>query len=262
MGVSPKRVARKKEVRLAELAANSADDHRTPLWRRLAPLALIAALAAFGFWRFGHLLSFETIAANRDALVAWRDSSYALAALGFIALYALVVALSIPGALWMTLTGGFLFGLWPGVLFNVAAASLGAIVIFVIARSSLGDLLRERAGPWLSRLERGFREDEASWLLMLRLVPAAPFFVANIAPALLGARLKTYVWTTVLGILPGALVYTWIGAGLGAALDRGEAPDLGILLEPYILGPILSLAALAALPIVVKRLNRDAGRKP
>jgi uncharacterized membrane protein YdjX (TVP38/TMEM64 family) len=104
-------------------------------------------------------------------------------------------------------------------------------------------------------MERGFREGEASYLLVMRLVPAVPFFVANVAPAFLGARLSTFVWTTFLGIVPGTVVFISVGAGLGEQLERGERPDLGVIFEPHILGPLLGLAALAALPLVLKRLG-------
>ncbi len=229
----------------------------TPLWRRLLPLALLVAIAAAAYAAFGDKLSFQTLADNREALIAWRDGSYVFAAVAFVAAYALVVALSLPGALWMTLAGGFLFGLWPGGLFNIGAATIGAIAIFLVARSSLGAALKERAGPWLDKFEEGFRKNEVSYLLIMRLVPAVPFFVANLAPAFLGVKLRTFALTTFFGIMPGGLVYTWVGAGLGEVLDEGGEPDLSILFEPHVIGPILGLAALSALPIALSYFRRE-----
>lgn len=225
-------------------------------WKRWAPLGVILAAGGAAAYFFGDALSFETLSANREALLAWRDQDYLLAAATFTAVYAAVVALSLPGAIWMTLTGGFLFGLWPGVAFNVLAATLGAIAIFAAAKTSLGATLKERAGPWLEKIEAGFRRDEISYLLMMRLVPAIPFFIANLAPAFLGVRLWTFGWTTLLGILPGAAVYTWVGAGLGDILDAGGEPDLSIIFEPHVLGPLLGLAALSAAPIIIRRLRK------
>jgi uncharacterized membrane protein YdjX (TVP38/TMEM64 family) len=90
----------------------------------------------------------------------------------------------------------------------------------------------------------------------MRLVPVVPFFVANLIPAFVGVGLGKYVVTTFLGILPGGIVYTWVGAGLGEVFARGETPDLGLIFEPYVLGPILGLAALALLPVLLKRLRK------
>lgn len=230
--------------------------HPTPPyrgWVRYAPIAVIALGAVIGFFTLREYLSFATLRDNRDALLAWRDANLAVASAVYMAAYALVVAFSIPGALWMTLAGGFLFGVFVGSALTVAAATAGATAIFVAARTSLGEVLRAKAGPWLAKLEGGVRNNEVSWMLLLRLVPAVPFFIANLAPAFLGVRLWTYVWTTFLGIMPATVVYSWVGAGLGDVIDRGGSPDLGLLFEPHIIGPLLGLAALAALPILLKK---------
>lgn len=231
-------------------------------WRRWALLGGFAALAGLAIYQYGHFLSFETLSDNRAALLAWRDQNYGVAAASFMAAYFAVVAFSIPGALWMTLAGGFLFGLWPGAPMIILAATAGAVVIFLIARSSVGAALRERAGPWMRRIEDGFHKDAASYLLIMRLTPVVPFFVANIAPALFGVRASTFLWTTGLGIAPATVVYTWVGSGLGAALEAGDQAavgDLGsVILQPSVLGPLLGLAALSALPIFLKRRRAAA----
>ena len=228
---------------------------------RWAPLAALVIAAAATFSYFGDYLSLDALAANREALLAWRDQNFWLAAATFMGAYVAVVALSIPGALWMTLAGGFLFGLWPGALMILISATIGATIVFLIARGSLGATFREQAGPWLQRIERGFKEDQTSYLLIMRLTPVVPFFIANVAPALLGVQARTFVWTTFAGIAPGTAVYTWVGSGLGAALEAGQdARDIaGVIFEPTVLGPILGLAALSALPIFLKK--RRAGEK-
>lgn len=224
-------------------------------WTRFLPLAVLAAgaVAAIIFGR--DLLSFDALAAHYDTLIAWRDGNWLATVIVFVSLYIAAVAFSIPGATWLTLIGGFLFGTWLGSALVVPAATFGAVLIFLAARTALGDSLRQRAGKWIEPMEKGFREGEISYLLIMRLVPAVPFFVANLAPAFFGARLVTYVWTTFLGIIPGTVVYISIGAGLGEQLARGEAPDLGIITQPHVLGPLLGLAALAALPLVLKKLG-------
>lgn len=226
-----------------------------PAWTRFLPLAVITSGAIAAVFLGKDYLSFEALAANYTELAAWRDQNFALAVLVFAATYVCAVAFSVPGAVWLTLVGGFLFGTVLGSIIVVTAATLGAVLIFLAARTALGDALRARAGSWLARMETGFREGQVSYLLIMRLVPAVPFFIANLAPAFLGSRLWTYTWTTFVGIIPGTVVYISIGAGLGEQLARGSAPNLGVIFEPHVLGPLLGLAALAALPIVLKKLG-------
>jgi uncharacterized membrane protein YdjX (TVP38/TMEM64 family) len=224
--------------------------------RRLAPLAAIALGAGVGVWAFGDYLSFEALEANRDRLLAWRDANYLGAALAYMAVYALAVAFSIPGAVWLTLAGGFLFGTVAATGFVVVAATVGATAIFLAAKTGLGDALRARTGGWLRRMEDGFRANEVNFMLALRLAPVVPFFVANVAPAFLGVRPRTYVWTTFVGIIPGAAVYASVGAGLGAVFAEGRRPDLGVIFDWPVLGPLLGLAALSLLPVVARALRK------
>lgn len=226
--------------------------------RRWGPLALLAAGAVAGWWFFGDALSFETLRDNREALGAWRDANYALAAGAYMLAYVLVVAFSLPGALVMTLTGGFLFGLVSGSLFTLIGATIGATAIFLAAKTSLGEGLKAKmdaSGGTMARFRKGMEANEISFLLLMRLVPAVPFFIANLAPAFLGVGLRNYVLTTFFGIMPGTVVYTWVGAGLGEVFDQGGTPDLGLLFEPHIIGPLLGLCVLAALPIALKTLR-------
>lgn len=229
--------------------------------RRHLPLIGILCAALIGFFTLRDLISFQTLADNREALLAYRDSHYALMVLAFVAIYILIVAFSLPGAAVASVTGGFLFGLVAGTAFNVLAATIGAISIFLAARLGLGQALSRRletSEGVLKRLKQGLHDNEISVLFLLRLVPAVPFFVANLLPALVGVRLRNFILTTALGIIPGALVFTSIGVGLGEVFDRGETPDLGLLWAPHVIGPILGLAVLAALPIGI---NAWRGRK-
>ena len=223
--------------------------------KRMLPLIAIAGAAVLGYIFLKDFLSFQALADNREALIAWRDSNYLIAVLGYMAVYIAVVAFSLPGALIMTLAGGFLFGLFPGVFYIVTAATLGAIAIFMAAKLGLGDTLSKKIDQntgMVGKIYDGLRENEISFLFLMRLVPAFPFFAANLVPALMGVRLRNFAFTTFFGIMPGSAVYTWVGSGLGEVFARGEAPSLGIIWEPHVLGPILGLCALAALPIVLK----------
>ncbi|RDC70932.1 TVP38/TMEM64 family protein [Rhodovulum sp. 12E13] len=228
---------------------------------RLLPIAVIAAVAVGGAVLLGDRLTFETLAEHREALLAFRDANYAATVAAFIAAYVAIVAFSLPGATVATLTGGFLFATFPGVLFNVAAATLGATAIFLAARWGLGERLAARMDAsegMVKRIKAGIDASQWEMLFLIRLVPAVPFFVANLVPSFVGVPLYRFAVTTFLGIIPGALVYTSVGAGLGEVFAAGETPDLGIIFEPQVLLPILGLAALAALPLVLKAVR---GRK-
>lgn len=224
-------------------------------WARMLPLAALVVGAVLGAFALGDYLSFEALRDNREMLIAYRDAHYALAVVVFMAIYVVIAGFSLPGATIATLTGGFLFGTFPGVLFNVGAATIGATVVFLAARWGLGDRLAAKMDASegkVKAIKDGIDENQWSMLFIIRLVPLVPFFVANLIPALVGVSLWRYVVSTFLGIIPGGLVYTSVGAGLGEVFARGETPDLGIIFEPHVLFPILGLAASAFLPVVLK----------
>lgn len=222
--------------------------------RRLLPLVLllVAIIAAYatGLHRY---FTFETLREHREELLTFVDAHPLAAPLIFVALYALVVALSIPGGAIMTIAGGFLFGTWIGTLSVVVGATLGATVIFLIAKTSVGDWLANMAGPRIRRMEEGFRQNALSYLLVLRLIPIFPFWLVNIVPAFLGVGIGIYVLGTLIGIIPGSIVYASVGSGLGAVFDTGGTPDLGIIFEPEILLPLLGLSVLALLPVLYQK---------
>jgi uncharacterized membrane protein YdjX (TVP38/TMEM64 family) len=172
------------------------------------------------------------------------------------------VAFSLPGATIATLTGGFLFATFPGALFNITGATIGATAIFLAAQTSFGARLGERlegSEGVTKRFKEAIDANQWSALFLLRLVPAVPFFIANLLPAFFEVPLRRFVISTFFGIMPGAIVYTSVGAGLGEVFARGETPDLGIIFEPQILLPILGLCALAALPIILKAVRGKKG---
>jgi len=218
--------------------------------RRLIPLGLLVA-AGITFVAVGghHYLTFAALAENRDWLSSLVQRWGFVAAFLYIAVYALLVALSVPGSAVLTIAGGFLFGTWLGTLCAVLGATLGATGIFLATRAGLGGLAR-RAGPLVDKLEAGFRADAFNYLLVLRLVFIFPFWLVNLVPALAGVRLSTFILATFLGIIPGAFVYASLGNGLGNVV--GE-PGLGVLLRPSVLGPVVGLVILALIPVGYKR---------
>ncbi len=238
------------------MTETASGNRRPGMLRRFLPLLVLAAgLGAFFALGLDRYVTLDTLRDNRQALSAWVAENWALAAFVYVLAYIVMVAFSLPGALVATLTGGFLFGTVFGGLLTVLGATIGATAIFLAAKTALGDMLREKAGPRLRKLEEGFGRNAFSYMLVLRLVPIFPFFLVNLAPAFLGVSLGTYVLSTFLGIIPGTFVFASLGNGLGAVFDAGRDPDLGLIFEPEILGPILALAALALVPVIYRRFT-------
>jgi len=217
---------------------------RTRSWPLLALAAGLALAYALGLHR---LLSLGTLAEHRAALADLVASSPVRAAALYVGAYVAVVALSLPGGAVMTLAGGFLFGPWLGTGLTVIGATAGACLLFLAARSALAPLVAARAKPLLDRVRPGLERDGFLYLLSLRLIPAVPFWLANLAPALVGMRFLPYAAATFAGIIPGTAVYAGIGAGLGDALAGPGQPDLSAIVSPGILLPLLGLAALSLL---------------
>jgi uncharacterized membrane protein YdjX (TVP38/TMEM64 family) len=227
-------------------------------WVRRLPLIVIVTVAIVGAFTLRDNISFATLRDNREALVAFRDANMVLTMLAFVVAYILIVTFSLPGALVATLTGGFLFGTLGGSLLSVIGATIGATLIFLAARHGLGDRLQERlnASPGkIGRIKKGLDDNQWSMLFFMRLVPIVPFFVANIVPAFLAVPLYRYVISTFIGIIPGSLVYSSLGAGLGDVFERGETPNLGLIFEPHILVPLLGLGILSLLPAIIKAVT-------
>ncbi len=231
-----------------------------PMLRRLLPVViLLLGLALFLLFGLERYFSFEMLSRHHGELTAWVAAHVVPAAFIFVLFYALAVAFSLPIAVVITPVGGFLFGVWLGAVLSVIGATLGSVALFLAARTAFYDLFRERAGTTVARLEEGFRRDSFNYLLFLRLVPVFPFWLINIVPALLGVKLGPYVLATVIGIIPGAVVYASVGASFGMLIERGERPDFGVIFEWHILLPLLGLAALSLLPVLYTRLRGNKG---
>lgn len=229
--------------------------------RRLWPLALIVCgVATFFAFGLDSYVSFDSLKQHREWLLLQVSEHQLVATVAFIAVYAAIAGFSLPGAAVTSISGGFLFGLWLGTVWNVMGATIGATLLFLAARTVFADVLKKKAGPWLGKVEAEFNKNAFSYLLFLRLVPVFPFFAVNLIPAFLGVRLRTFVATTFVGIIPGGFVYTSFGAGLGAIFDRGEEFSVSEAITPEIIAGMLGLALLSLLPAVVKLLRaKQAG---
>lgn len=235
-------------------------DPVTHRFLRLIPLLVILTVAVLGTFLLREQLSFEALRANHEALIMFRDNNLVLTMLAFVAIYTLIVTFSLPGAGISSITGGFLFSLFPGVLLNMTAATIGATLIFLAARWGIGASLAEKmenSSGAVKKIKDGIDENQWSVLFAVRLVPVLPFFLINLVLSSVGVPLHRFIISTFIGIIPGALVYTSLGAGVGEILEQGGTPDFGLIFEAHILLPILGLAALALLPMILKAFKKD-----
>ncbi len=224
--------------------------------RRFLPFAVLLTLLGVAFvLRLDRYLTLDALRDNRVTLLAFVDAHSLAAAVGFMVAYEGVVAVSLPGATIMTLAGGSLFGVGIGASLTVADATLGATILFLIARSALSDVFRQRAGSFLTRMADGFGKGAFNYLLFLRLVPAFTFWAVNLAPALLGMRLAPFAAATATGIIPGTVVYSAFGAGLGRIFDAGGEVNLKAVFSPPLIAALAGLGVLSLLPIALRRFQ-------
>lgn len=227
-------------------------------WRRLLPLlVLIVLLVLFFYFQLNRYLSFNSLQEHRTTLLAWTKTHYLLAVLTFMGIYIVAVAISVPGAVFLTLASGFLFGIVLGTIYVVISATIGATFVFFAVRSALNEWLSKKTAGWIVTMRQGFRKNAFSYLLILRFIPLFPFWVVNIVPGLLNVKAKTFILATFIGIIPGSLIYVLVGNGLGLVFDKGEKPNLSIIFSPEILLPLIGLALLSLLPIIYHRFYRN-----
>ena len=215
-------------------------------------VVIACGIGLFFYLDLGRFLSLEALKANRDQLLAFTDANYSAAVILFILLYIAVTGLSLPGAVILTLAGGFLFGSVPATLYVNIGATTGATVAFLAARYVLRDWVEQKFGKWLESLQQGFAKNAFSYLMTLRLIPLFPFFVVNLVSGLTRVSVGTYMAATALGIIPGSFVYAYAGRQLGTINSLKE------IASPRVLGAFVLLGALALVPIVYRRLSAKA----
>ncbi len=260
---------------------NKTTDNKTgaskPAWQRYLPLVVIGGVLAMVIANGWHKqLTLENVFAVRDGFQSFINQNFILAVLAYVATYAAAVAISVPGASILTLSGGLIFGWLLGGAAAVAGASIGAVILFLIARSAFGETLRSKAGPRINGLVEGFQKDALNYLLFLRLVPAFPFFVVNIAAALFNVPLRTYVIGTVIGIIPATFAFASIGAGLDSVFASSKANQAACaalkgvaacplelsaksLVTKEILIALSLLAVVALIPVAYKKWSQRNG---
>jgi uncharacterized membrane protein YdjX (TVP38/TMEM64 family) len=226
-------------------------------FRRWLPLAiLLLGLAAFFAFGLNRELSFETLSRNEAEITGWVAANHLAAAVMYVAALATAIAFALPASALLTAASGFLFGIWIGAALSVLGGTLGAIVLFLAARTAFYDLFHARAGAALVRLEEGFRRDSFSYVLFLRFVPIFPSWLVSSVSALLGMKPGRFALATMLGIIPGSLVFAGIGADFGLLFKNGQTPDLGAIFQARTFLPLLGLAILSLMPVLYRRWRR------
>ncbi|MES0809846.1 TVP38/TMEM64 family protein [Roseibium sp. SCPC15] len=236
--------------------------------RKWLPLIVLVALMILAFSQGVHKqLTLSNLIMRRQELAGFVDQNIVLAVLTYLVVYTVSVALSFPGASLLTIAGGFLFGWILGGFATVFGATLGACAVFLVARSSFGEVLTKRAGPFLSRLAKGFRNEAFSYLLFLRLTPVFPFWLVNIAPAIFQMPLSSYALATFVGIVPGTFAFAFIGSGLDSVIEAQEAAnpgcaaagtcqvDVAALVTPQLLVAFFALGIASLIPVVLKKVR-------
>ena len=224
-------------------------DRALSLLRRFGPLLALVALLIWALASgVAKHLSLEELRARGEGLQAFAREKPLLSALIYVAVYVATVSISLPGALILSLSGGFLFGPIAGGALAVTGATGGSTVVFLVCRTAFGDFLRRWESPLLLRIERGFEASAFSYLLTLRLIPAFPLLLVNVASGLMNIPVRTYLLASFLGMIPSSFVYAGIGAGLGHIFASGEPVTMHTLFSPRIYLPIAAMGALALLP--------------
>ena len=232
------------------------------LMRFLPIVVIIAVLVGVFATGLHRQLSLEALRENIGWLDAQVAQNFLAVFFGYILLYAAATAFMVPGGI-LTIAGGVLFGVTFGLplmstLATVVGATLGASILFLAAKTSLGGPLRKIAGPFLERMESEFNRSPVSYMFVLRLVPAVPFAVANIAPALLGAKYREYLLTTFFGIIPGTMAYSWVGAGAAEfirdpSVSLNDTNALIASLGAKVAPALIALFVVALIPVVYRR---------
>lgn len=226
--------------------------------KSFAPLLVLIGglgIAYLNGWQ--EYLTLEGFARNLGWLDAQIERNFLMVLLAYMLVYAAATAFMVPAS-FLTISGGVLFGLAFGTGGTVIGATIGACILFTAAKTSIGETLRSIVGPFIDKMQKGFNEDAMSYLFALRLIPAFPFAVVNIAPAILGAKFRDYFITTLLGIIPGTLAYTWIGVAVGDTLRAGGDVDIGTLAANFV-PAFIALGVVALIPVAYKKIFKKNG---
>lgn len=235
------------------------DDKSGATGGRVLRIAVILIFAGglIAFFALGgrDYLNLETLQAQRETLRAYVEQNYALALAGGMLIYILATSFSIPGAIFLTLAMGFLFGRWIGGLAVIVAATIGATLVFLAARYLFADSVARLIGERGKKISDGFRDDAFNYLLFLRVVPLFPFWLVNVVPALAQVPVRTFILATLIGITPGSFIFANLGQSLAEIASARELLSTQNLIAFGLLG------AFALTPVLIKKIRKSRGHK-
>ncbi|TYB34045.1 MAG: TVP38/TMEM64 family protein [Flexistipes sinusarabici] len=211
-------------------------------------ILLIAAIIILRNSPLADYLTFENIIKNKNRLLQMVENNYFISSISFILIYFFAITFSLPGAAILSLGGGMLFNVFPGVFYVNIGATAGALMAFIVDRYLLGGKIQEKYAKSLKRFNGELKANGHYYLLTLRMIPVFPFFLINFLAGLTNIRIWTFFWTTSLGILPGSLAYTYAGRNLGSIDSPGEIFSTKVILA------FTALGLFAIAPPVLKKL--------
>ncbi len=244
------------ESHMAQTNTTTIDSPKSSTGKIITGIIFLLGIGAFIYFDLGHYLSLDSLKANRDLLLNYTESNYALAVAVFILVYILQTTFSLPGGAILTLSGGFLFGSLMGTVFVNIGATIGATLAFLAARYLLRDWVERKFGDRLGPIQAGFAQNAFSYLMTLRLIPAFPFFLVNLVSGLTRVNVGTYILATSLGIIPGSFVFAFAGRQLGSINSLSEIASPQVLLAFTLLG------LLALMPIAYRKWTHNNQADP
>lgn len=213
-------------------------------------LIIVGIIAAIKLSGVTDYLTFEILKANKELLFEYVKENYFLSSIIFILIFIITVALSLPGGAVLTLAGGFIFGTLAATLYVNISATIGATLAFLITRYLIGNWIQKRYGQQLKRFNEEISSHGPNYLLTLRFIPIFPFFLINLCAGLTRIQLKSFIWTTSIGILPGDIAYCFAGSQLGSVNSTQDIFSKNILIA------FLLLAAFSIVPVVYNKIRR------
>jgi len=215
-------------------------------------LTAVLAVGLFFYLDLGRFLTLAALKENQQSLSNYYEAHKLITVAGFMAIYILQTALSLPGAAILSLAAGAIFGSILGTLYAVIAATIGATLAFLVTRYLLRDMILHKFGPKLEGLNRELQTRGFNYLLFLRLVPLFPFFLINLAAGLTHLPIRTFAAATLIGIIPGGFVFVNAGASLATINSLSDVAS------PRVLGSFALLGLFALVPVIYGKIKKKA----
>ena len=216
---------------------------------------LILLFLLFYYFRLHDYLTFETIKTYQFILREWTITHYISAVFLYLLVFTLIIASGVPGATFLTLIGGFLFGTI-AILYAILGTTLGGLILFLAIRTTFGAGIAAKSSGWIKKMEAGFQKNAFQYLIMLRLMPVFPCWISNISAGALNVPIRTFLLATIIGITPATVIYVFVGKSFDQLFVSDQLPQLSTLLTPSIILPLIGLAILSLLPVFYKGIKK------